>query len=462
MTRDGARILFLNPPHAAMISRRYMCSYFSPLFLHPPHDLLQLATCAREWNGAEVRVLDAIAKKMDTAAVTEEMGRFRPDVVVAIVGVETIGDDLDCLARLKAQASPDTIFAIFGYYATVFAAEIVGNTPLDLVLRGEPERPLSEWLAARADGGAVDAIDGLAGRRAEGGVFCNPVRRIEDLASLPLPDYTAIPIGDYEEGLMGGPCGAILTARGCPFGCSCCTTTFGRKTVFKPPELVVKEFQALEKAGARVVRVLDDTFALNRDRVVAICRGLVEAGVSLRWACLARADALDPELLDWMRRAGCERVLVGVESYSQKVLDYLNKQVRAETVNDALWRIHRAGMEVVGFFLTGIPGETDEDIRLTIRGLLKSPISFITVNPLVPYAGTPLFEKVRDDIEFSLFPYRCRFKDAGFGAAAEARKRRIYLRFYLRPILLWRELHRFLRYPLRSLRLLMILPGSKI
>lgn len=159
------------------------------------------------------------------------------------------------------------------------------------------------------------------------------------------------------------------------------------------------------QSGARCIRFMDDTFTSNRGRVIEICKLLIEKNVNVVWSCLARTDTVDDELLAWMHRAGCRRILVGIESYSVSVLKRLNKRIHPSTINPQLQRIHDAGIQIVGHFLVGAPFETEEDFAETLRGALASPIDLIIVNILTPYAGTPYFDDVRELINFNLLPY---------------------------------------------------------
>ena len=461
MQSQRLKVVFLNLPYESSISRRYSCTYYSPMFLHPPHDLLQLATCVREWNGSEIAFLDAIREQCDLPGVNAFLARQNPDVVVALAGIESVGADIESMNRIKA-AFPHVTAVLFGYYPTVFSDAILRQSAVDLILRGEPEEALSAYLSARAEGRPCDAIPGLAGRRLDGSVFVNPETRIQDLDRLPFPDHTLVDVRKYEEGMLRGSCGTILSARGCPFRCLCCTTTYGYRMVVKRPETVVAEIQSLVRAGARVIRFLDDTFTFNRARVIEICRRMLQEGVSVKWACLSRVDTVDAEMLDWMKRAGCVRILVGVESYSNTVLEYLNKTNNPEETNAQLRLIRNAGIEMVGFFIVGSPVETEADFQETVRGALASPMDWLGANILTPYAGTPFFEQFRDDIVFSLFPYECRFKDESIDRIATDRKRRLYYRFYFRPKIMWLQLRRFLRFPYRSIYILLMLPLYQI
>jgi len=150
-----------------------------------------------------------------------------------------------------------------------------------------------------------------------------------------------------------------------------------------------------------------------------------------------------------------------VESYSKTVLDYLEKKADPSIFNERLALIKKAGIESVGFILVGAPVETDADFEETVRGVLMSSLDLVGVNILTPYAGTGFFDKVKDDLVFQLIPYECRFRDGAINLTALCRERDLYRRFYLRPVMGWRLLRRFLRFPLRSTRLLVLVLRSQ-
>ncbi|HOV75281.1 MAG TPA: radical SAM protein [Candidatus Hydrogenedentes bacterium] len=447
------KIAFINLPFERTIVRRYMCTYHSAMMKLAPYELLQLAACAREWNDADICFMDAIAEECGEAEVHAFLACHHPDVVAALIGIETVSADLACMDRIKA-AFPNIAIVVFGHYPTIFPEEILEKSRVDAILRNEPEKVFSDYLDARKNGMSLRTIPGLAARDEQGAVFANPPERMLDLDTLPFPDFSLCDMNRYEEWLLGGPCGVLLSARGCPFTCTYCTTTYGRRLVAKKPETVVAELKAMCAQGIRVVRFLDDTFTFSSKRVIAICKGILEEGLPVIWSCLGRIDTLDADMLGWMKKAGCVRIAVGIESYSPKVLEYLGKTGDPATFNARLQQVRDAGIECAGTFMVGAPVETEADFQQTLRELLRSPIDLIGVNVVTPYAGTPYFDRVKDDLIFSLIPYECRFRDRRFMDEAVARERRLYRRFYLRPSVMLRQLRAVMRFPGQSLRLL--------
>lgn len=456
MVSSIRKLLFLNPPHPHSISRRYMCSYYSPLYLLPPHDLVQLATCASCEEGTTVQVLDAIAERLSEDLVFPFIQRSTPEMVIILMGVETFGEDMEFVVRLKARF-PTTSCVLFGYYPTTYPEQVLTTTGADVILLGEPEEPLIAYLKALNGDVSLETIQGLAWRTVTGTIVVNRPQRNKNLDSLPFSNYGLLKKECYEEAFWGGPCGAILSSRGCPFPCTYCTTTFGKHLVMKSVENVVAEMNYLKQSGIRFVRFMDDTFTCNRTRVLNICERLIKENLSLPWACLSRVDTLDTEMLDYMARAGCKRIMVGVESYSQVVLDFLGKNVDAASINPQLELIRKAGIESIGFFMIGTPVETEEEFKKTLKGVVTSPLDFITVNIITPYGGTPFYEQMKEEILFQFNPFRCEFKDTDFYRRTAQRKRRLYATFYLRPSQIFKRMRSLAHNPIQGVRLLWLL-----
>lgn len=453
MSPDDYKILFLNPPHRLPISRRYRCSYYSPNSLLPPHDLLQLASCVRQWNGVSVFVLDAIAEKYTEEKTWDYIRQTAPNMIVSVTGLEFFGDDMKCIDRMKTLF-PDVLCGVFGFYPTGFTEEVLTNSSVDFILRREPEQPLSDYLHALETGTSLDTVAGVAGRRQDGTIFVNHEQRLKDLDLLPFADYTLVNLKHYDEALFGKRCAAILAARGCPYSCSYCAPTYGHFLAIKSPGTVVAEIKHLLDSGAKSIRFLDDTFTFNRNWVINLCREIVKQSISVPWSCLSRVDTIDEEMLEWLYKAGCRRILVGIESYSPRVLEHLNKRIDPAKINQQLRLIRKAGIQTVGFFMVGGPFETDEDFQETLRGALNAPLDLLIAGIMIPYAGTPFFEQHKEELIFSLFPYECDYKDPNILKNAYKRYDTLYLRFYLRPSIIFRHFFYSIRHPWYAISML--------
>jgi hypothetical protein len=161
---------------------------------------------------------------------------------------------------------------------------------------------------------------------------------------------------------------------------------------FRSPTAVVNEMEALAGLGFKRIRVEDDLFTFRKDRALAICRELDRRGLSVRWRAYARVDTVDAELLSWMRRTGCERILFGAESGSTEILRRIRKGITPEQTRRAVQMTREAGIGVLASFVLGLPGETPQTLRQTLEfaDSLKVPYS---LNLLTPYVGTEIRER---------------------------------------------------------------------
>ncbi len=442
------RTLLLNLPYKVRLVRRYMCSYQSPNILFPPAELLALGGIVREWKQGAVELLDAVAEGSDLDAVSRRIRRFRPDVVVTFTGFACLDDDAAAIRELKRR-HPEIVLVVFGYYPTLFPREFLAELPIDFILLGEPDLVFSALYDHLAKGLELTTVSGIAYRDAGGrAIVQGEAQRVRDLDSLPRPAYELMRIEGYSEPFFPRPYAAIQSARGCPFGCTYCVRSYGRKLTTRRPEAMIDEVRFLrQRFGIRAFRFVDDTFTVREDRVREFCRLMIEANLGLQWSCLTRTDTLTSEMLGWLSRAGCRRLYVGIESGSQRVLDRYHKGTKAVDVLEKLLLCKRHGLETMGFFTIGMPGETREDFEQTMALAVRARLDYYAGSELIAYPGTELFAEVRDQVEFNLFPYRNRFKDPAFEAQQRQWKQDFYRRFYFRPSVLMKFARRALSHP---------------
>lgn len=449
------KVLLLNLPHAAgRLQRRYVASYYAPNFLVPPLELMGLGAIARQWKGCEVELLDAIAADLDEASMLAALDAAAPDVVVSLLGFGCFSEDVGYLESIRA-ARPDVKLVGFGYLPTQRPEEVMANTSLDALLLEEPEYAWSGYLdllQETADDPA--AVPGLVSRQAvEGGdtevVRGQPAIRLtgEQLDALPFPDHGLIDREAYSESYLGRPIAAVLSARGCPFQCTYCVRMFGKKFVTRSAENILDELEVLvREQGIRNIRFMDDTFTLDPKRLKAICQGMLDRELGLRWTCLTRLDCLDEEGLRLMKRAGCKRMYCGVESGSQRMLDRFKKGAKVDVMAEQIRLARRAGIEVSAFFIVGAPGETDEDFDQSVRFAIDTGVDYVIVTRMQYWPGTELYDGVTGDLDFSLFPFSVKYEpdaDDNF----YRREKAFYRRFYLRPRYAIKRIPNLIRTP---------------
>ena len=443
------RALLINLPHEHRLQRRYVASYYAPNFLVPPLELMTLGAVARQRDGWDITLLDCMAEELDLSRTLSRVRALCPDVVLTMLGFEVCGDDLDTLALLRRVIPRATVLA-FGYLTTQRPEEALGRGACDALLLNEPEATFDEVLERIERGEPLAGLTGLATLE-DGELTVGPERpRILDLDALPFADHTLIKLQAYNESFMPRPTGAIMSARGCAFGCTYCVRTFGRKMAYRSAESLAEEVLSLRDLGIDHVRFLDDTFTIKRARVLELCQRLSHQPAGLTWTALTRLDRVDPELLSEMYRAGCRRLYVGVESISDRILKLYNKGLSAAQIRAGLAHIRASGIECSAFFIVGAPDETPEEIEQNIEFALEADPDYIIVTRIQYWPGTDLHEAHRHKLRFSMFPTSCEpVPGEGIMTHREYMRweQKFYRRFYIRPRYMMRRMGTLLRTP---------------
>jgi len=460
------KVLLINPPYTSQIIRRYVCSYNAPNFLFPPLELMYLSAQARLVAECEVKLIDCIAGRLSPETTLDAVRAFNPDVVLSIMAIEYFDNDVGFLKLLKRDL-PAALVGCFGHLPGNYQRETLEATGTDFVLAGEPDlsfRRLLEDIAPvknvrEMDEAALSPDDkvktalplggeGVAYFDGSGVFVPAEFQRIESLDSLPYADQSAIDHSRYGEPFFGHPYTTFLTSRGCPFSCNYCVRSYGRKYVPASAAHVVGEVTAaVNNHGIKYFRFMDDTFTASKRRLLEICAGL-EKLEGISWSCLARPNTIDGEIAVALKCAGCSRVYVGIESGSQKVLDYLKRGYKLENVIENIREVRRSGLEMVGWFIVGSPVEEREDFEQSVRLARDLKLEFVVVSTLVPYPNTELYELEKDNIEFSLLPYKCEFKEQ----ATTEREAEFYRRYYFTPSFIAGKIGHLARHPVETLK----------
>jgi anaerobic magnesium-protoporphyrin IX monomethyl ester cyclase len=369
-------------------------------------------------------------------------------------------------------------FVVFGGpHPTSLPEESATRPSVDVVVRGEGEETWLELLSRLAStqqpgAGMLQPIAGITYEGKDGHVISTPDRPpipVEELNGMSLPAWHLFKLERYTNlqptvDQVVGTSLPILTSRGCPYRCSYCSQIGPRRWRARSVESVVAEWRWLvREQGVAEIGVLDDSFNIDRQRVLSICRRLVDEGLNhVPWIMIngIRANLADEEVLGAMKKAGCIRAAFGVESGNQAILDtVVDKHLTLEQVRSAFEAARAVGLETIGFFIVGLPGETEKTMDDTIRFACELDPVVANFSIATPFPGTQMYETVKaegrilaetwDDYVF--FEGRARFEMPGLPAELVERKwKEAYRRFYLRPKRIARTLARketWLRLP---------------
>lgn len=351
------------------------------VFIEPPYNLFMESLDA-PFN---LMYLAAIAEKMDWEVEIVDMDSIDDSIPEAdIYGVGSSSPQWPKAIELSerlADEFPKSLTVVGGNHVSAEPYDL-DNTQFDCAVLGEGE------IALR---------DILNNFRFVYGLRYVPTARVADLDTIPFPARHLVDWSRYKRGIYWGdeelsPAVSIISSRGCPRNCCFCGShvVFGRRTRFRSVENVVAEVKhVIDTMGYRGFNFHDDTFTLQRDRVVSLCREFEKLDVV--WRCLCRADTLDTKLLKSMYRGGCKEIVLGLESGSQKVLDNLQKGTTVEQNLNAMKLVKESGIQLKAGIIVGSPGETWETVEETKKMLRAYPPVFWAISVFTPFPGSEVW-----------------------------------------------------------------------
>jgi anaerobic magnesium-protoporphyrin IX monomethyl ester cyclase len=287
------------------------------------------------------------------------------------------------VARLIRERHPSAHIVVGGPHATPLAREVLQHHPaIDTVAVGESDVTFLELIARLAVGEPTAGIAGTFYR--EGATIKEGPSRpaIEDLDTLASPH-------DYFDTHI------VMTSRGCPWACTFCgaETTWGRGFRGQSVPYVLDALErAISRLPVKMVQIKDDTFTTNKKRVLDLCRGIRERGLQFFWSCDTRVDVLSDDLLREMRLAGCQRLSLGVESGSPRILRQIDKKITVQKIIESTDLAKKYGVQVRYFMMLGNRGETAETFRETLRFLEAAKPHQYIFSCLSIYPGTRDFQ----------------------------------------------------------------------
>ncbi|HBB36362.1 MAG TPA: radical SAM protein [Cyanobacteria bacterium UBA8803] len=386
----------------------------------PQVSLAQLA--ALLYPDYSVKVVDANAERMGWAEFTALLDKYKPRYYLTQVSAPTLENDM--YGAFLAHARGARTIA-FGTHVTPMPIQTMRPYPsLDFILVGEPELTLRDLLdclegkieqrspeikkifdkhdlgykPAIGEDGEVNlsGIKGLVWRR-DDEIVINATRPfIHDLDDLPLPRHEVLPLQKYRMPLIKGAFTFIVTSRGCPAACTYCIkhVNYQFSARVRSPENIMAELWQLKQLGINNIHMYADLFTVNRDQVVGLCKLMIEERINLKWTCNSRVDYVDKEMLDLMAQAGCWLISWGLESGNEQILKHARKGVYPDLAMRSLMCARKAGIKNWGYFIIGLPGETEATIRQTINFSKKLPLDIALFHVAAPYPGTPFFFEV--------------------------------------------------------------------
>jgi len=390
-----SRVLLVNPPSAVGV---YEKSKIKVAITSAP--FITLATLAGELlkEGHQVRIADLMIEHDPLVIYRGMLESFQPEYV-GITFTTPLFHEAAELAGIAHKFLPESITIAGGIHATTLPRESLEEGNFDLVVLGEGEKTLAEICAGRA----LRNIRGIAYGKGDSFTITAERELIADLDDLPFPAWELYDLSRYRSPHIASrknPVGYMETNRGCNHHCTFCSQRiFGHHVRSKSARRVVDEMFRMLELGFNDIHIKDDNFTADIEQAKETCRLLINEKFPAPWALPTgvNVDDVDSEFFRLAREAGCYQISFGIESGVPEILSAVNKKQTPEKIRDAVETAHDAGLETVGFFMMGLPGDTEETMQRSIRFAQSLPLTYAKASMTLPFPSSALYRQIKKD-----------------------------------------------------------------
>lgn len=403
--RDDRKVLLVQPPTRAVTPR-------------PPLGLMYISACLTR-AGIDNDIIDIKARSAKEAAgvkgrILRAIGGANAD----IIGITCLVTEVEAvmeLCRDIRKLKPAALIVLGGAQPTTHPEHFVeAANSIDYLVIGEGEVTFTELVKACRGSGHPGAarenmrkVDGLAWFEGDSIRMSGRRELIADLDSLPMPAYDKVDMDFYTMPTSWGMRPVLLSlfwifsSRGCPFRCRYCVAheIFGRRVRTRSPQNVLDEIEHLVgKYKIDGIYFYDESFTVDKQRVIDICSGIRRGKFRLAMGCQTRVDLVSDGLVRAMAEAGFMQIDFGVESGSDRLLRDISKDITVAQVRNAFAICARSRVRTFANMMVNLPGETSEDIEMSVALMKEIRPNVVIWNVTVPYPGSFLDRKLsRDD-----------------------------------------------------------------
>ena len=363
---------------------------------------IYLAYCTGllEKHGHEVKLLDAQVAGISRKKLYQIIDEFNPELSVMYFSIVSLSNDLEIAEYIQEQLKRNIV--LVGYCkCRSNPTEILRQSKVKLLAEGEFDFTVLDL----ANGKKLDQIDGLYWKDAANELHRNSPRRpvtAEELNEFPFVTDVYrrhLNVRSYNQPMHRYPFVDLFSGRGCSWGlCTFCvwpnTINEGAKYRTRNIKNVIDELQFIKREMPYIKDIYFQDDNLPNYRAREISNAILDKKLKIRWSCSSRAN-LDLETMQLMKKAGCHLVEVGFESASDEILWNMKKGIIRKQMDEFVKDAKKAKLDIIGAFIIGLPGETEETIHETMKWVKKLPIKRNTITLLKPFPGTPIYESLK-------------------------------------------------------------------
>ena len=369
-----------------------------------PLGVAMLASYIRE-RGFSVAILDAEAENWSPEEATDNILKYNPKLV-GLTAFTTKVTAAGKIMRLVKERAPHIKTVIGGHHASAMPRRTLEEEAADFVINGEGYYPTSGLLETlKNDPNAKEfPIRGVCYKR-DNEIVLNPPALLTDsgsLAKLSFPAWDLLPMKKYQAHHwqcwnigQKNSFALVYSSLGCPFSCNFCSVNvvYGKRGVrYLDPEIFVKGIDHLvQNHGIKHLELIDDTFTLNKKRVVEICDLLADRKYNLNMWCFARTNTVEPAMADKMKKAGINWVFLGIEAGDDNILKSVSKHQDTDIVRKAVKILKESGIYVGGNYVFGLAEDNYESMQKTVDFALELNTEWANFFVSMAYPGTKLY-----------------------------------------------------------------------
>ncbi len=386
------KVLLINPPNENEITGSLPSFVSEERGYYPPLGLLYVAGYLKEHSEHSVKIIDSQVERLSWDLLRGKILSAKPDVVGITAMTVTLVDVIKTIQIIKEINNKIKVI-LGGPHVHLFPEETISLDGVDYLVLGEGEETFKELLDNLEDDFNLRLVRGIV-YKSNGTIINTGLRPlIDDLDKIPFPARYLTPYKEYNSLLSKGRMvTTMFTSRGCPFKCAFCDRPHLGKTFrARSAENVVAEIEACTKMGIYDFMFYDDTFTVNKKRVLDICNRIIEKKLDISWDIRTRIDTVDEEILENIKKAGCQGIHYGVEAGTEKILKILNKGITISQAQKVFSLTKKYKIPILAYFMIGNPTETREDIYRTFAVAKMLDPDYVHMTILTPFPGTKIY-----------------------------------------------------------------------
>ena len=399
----GSMKILLATPYMAFDDTKYLSSEDSAFPIGLGYIASTLENAGHPVSVFDFQVKDNTVSKFKNLIQKESFG-----VIGFSVATLTKNNTLK-LSHLCKAVLPNCVLIVGGAYPTVYPQILIGRSAaIDFEVVGEGELTVVELISAVENGRDLNQVKGIVFRDKAGGIKQTSLQPlIEDLNDLPFPAFHLFNLDAYQPPpgmFFKRPLRHMITTRGCPFKCIFCDdrVIWRGRCRMRSAENIVAEMELLvNHYGAKEIQFYDDTFTVNKRRVLRLCELLIQKKLNIIWRCSSRVDTVDEGMLKTMYAAGCRSISYGIESGDDEILKKMNKGTTVAQARDAIKWTNKAKIQAKGFFMMNFPGETIATTEKTISLAKDLDLDFVGFNLTIPHHGEQLKKLIEENYQIN-------------------------------------------------------------